>query len=107
MQAIILAAGRGTRMGELTNDLPKPLLKISGRPILEYTLANLPREIDEVILVIGYHGHKIKNLNLTLNGAAFEKVLHQAGESSLIDLEIANTKPVKVLIQEVYTHIPV
>ena len=48
-------------MGELTNDIPKPLLKISGRPILEYTLANLPREIDEVILVIGYLGHKIRN----------------------------------------------
>lgn len=61
MQAVILAAGRGTRMGELTNGTPKPLLKISGRPILEYTLENLPSEIDEVIFVIGYLGHKIKN----------------------------------------------
>ena len=61
MQAVILAAGRGTRMGELTNDVPKPMLKISGRPILEYTLANLPSEIDEVIFIIGYLGHKIKN----------------------------------------------
>ena len=48
-------------MGELTEDVPKSLLKISGRPILEYTLASLPREIDEVILIVGYHGHKIKN----------------------------------------------
>lgn len=48
-------------MGEMTNDVPKPLLKISGRPILEYTLANLPREINEVIFVVGYLGHKIKN----------------------------------------------
>ena len=61
MQAVILAAGRGTRMGELTNDIPKPMLKISGRPILEYTLANLPSEIDEVIFIIGYLGHKIRN----------------------------------------------
>lgn len=61
MQAVILAAGRGKRMGELTEDIPKPLLKINGRPILEYTLASLPREIDEVILIVGYHGHKIKN----------------------------------------------
>ena len=61
MQAIILAAGRGVRMGELTNDVPKPLLKINGRPILEYTLANLPPEIDEVIFVVGYLGHKIKD----------------------------------------------
>jgi len=60
MQAVILAAGRGTRMGELTNDLPKPLLKISGRPILEYTLNNLPEDISEVIFVTGYKGELIK-----------------------------------------------
>lgn len=61
MQAVILAAGRGTRMGGLTHETPKPLLKIKGRAILEYTLANLPREISEVIFIIGYHGHKIKD----------------------------------------------
>ncbi|MFH1385821.1 MAG: nucleotidyltransferase family protein [Patescibacteria group bacterium] len=61
MQAIILAAGRGKRMGKLTDNVPKPLLKINGRPILEYILAGLPREVDEVILVVGYFGHKIKN----------------------------------------------
>lgn len=61
MQAVILAAGRGTRMGELTDYLPKPLLKINGWPILEYTLANLPEEISEVIFIIGYHGQKIKD----------------------------------------------
>lgn len=54
MQAVILAAGRGVRMGELTNDTPKPMLKISGKPILEYILANLPDEISEIIIVVGY-----------------------------------------------------
>lgn len=61
MQTVILAAGRGTRMGELTNDIPKPMLKVSGRPILEYIFLNLPEEISEVILVIGYKGDIIKN----------------------------------------------
>ncbi|PIV38625.1 MAG: hypothetical protein COS30_01045 [Candidatus Portnoybacteria bacterium CG02_land_8_20_14_3_00_45_8] len=60
MQAVILAAGRGTRMGDLTNHTPKPMLKIHGRPILEYTLLNLPKEITEVIIIIGYNGGKIK-----------------------------------------------
>jgi NDP-sugar pyrophosphorylase family protein len=60
MQAVIMAAGKGVRMGDLTQWVPKPLLKINGRAILEYTLANLPREISEVIFVIGYHGHKIR-----------------------------------------------
>lgn len=60
MQAVILAAGRGTRMGDLTNEIPKPLLRIGGRPILEYTLDNLPREIDEVIFIVGYKGEMIR-----------------------------------------------
>lgn len=60
MQAVILAAGRGTRMGKLTEEVPKPLLKISGRPIVEYTLRNLPDEISEIIFIIGYKGEMIK-----------------------------------------------
>jgi len=47
-------------MGGLTHETPKPLLKIRGRAILEYTLANLPKEISEVIFIIGYNGHKIR-----------------------------------------------
>jgi len=61
MQCVILAAGRGVRMGGLTKDTPKPLLKINGKPILEYTLDNLPDEISEVVLVIGYKGDLIKS----------------------------------------------
>lgn len=61
MQAVILAAGRGVRMGDLTNDSPKPMLRIKGRPILEYTLANLPDGISEIIIVIGYKGDLIKS----------------------------------------------
>src|SRR3989344_511325 len=62
MQAVILAAGKGTRMGDLTKNTPKPLLKIGNKTILEQTLESLPEEIEEVILVIGYLGEQIKNL---------------------------------------------
>jgi UDP-N-acetylglucosamine diphosphorylase / glucose-1-phosphate thymidylyltransferase / UDP-N-acetylgalactosamine diphosphorylase / glucosamine-1-phosphate N-acetyltransferase / galactosamine-1-phosphate N-acetyltransferase len=41
MKAVILAAGKGTRMGDLTNELPKPMLKVQGRPILEHILEGL------------------------------------------------------------------
>ena len=61
MQAIILAAGRGTRMGELTKETPKLMLKIKNKPILEYKLNALPKEIKEVVFVIGYLGDVIKN----------------------------------------------
>lgn len=60
MQVVILAAGRGKRMGELTNDVPKPTLLVKGRPILEYILSDLPEEIDEIILIVGYKGEIIK-----------------------------------------------
>ncbi|MDP3741486.1 MAG: sugar phosphate nucleotidyltransferase [bacterium] len=60
MQAVILAAGKGTRMGELTRDTPKPLLEVGGKSILEHDLEAMPDEIDEVVLVVGYMGDKIK-----------------------------------------------
>ena len=60
MQAVILAAGLGTRMRPLTNTTAKPLLKVKGRPLLDYTFDALPSEVDEVIMVIGYLGEQIK-----------------------------------------------
>ena len=60
MKTVILAAGKGTRFGELTKTTPKALIKISGKPIIEYTLEALPSRIKEVYLVIGHLGKKIK-----------------------------------------------
>ncbi len=60
MQLIILAAGRGTRMKELTDQVPKPMLEINGKPILACKLEALPGEIDEVVFVIGYLGNQIQ-----------------------------------------------
>jgi len=56
-----LAAGEGKRLRPLTLETPKPLLKIKGRPILDYTFSSLPEKISEVILVVGYKGEQIKN----------------------------------------------
>lgn len=60
MQAVILAAGKGTRMRPLTYTTPKPLAQINGKSLIEHNLAKLPPEITEVIFVIGYLGEKIK-----------------------------------------------
>ena len=60
MQLVILAAGRGTRMKKLTENMPKPLLSVLGNNLLERKLSILPPEIDEVIIVTGYLGDKIK-----------------------------------------------
>ena len=60
MKAVILAAGRGKRMGPLTETTPKPLLKIKDRTFLEHIISALPPEVDELVLVIGYKGEQIR-----------------------------------------------
>lgn len=60
MQCVILAAGRGVRMGTLTEKTPKPMLSLLGKPMLEWKLQMLPKAIDEVIFIIGYHGNQIE-----------------------------------------------
>jgi UDP-N-acetylglucosamine diphosphorylase / glucose-1-phosphate thymidylyltransferase / UDP-N-acetylgalactosamine diphosphorylase / glucosamine-1-phosphate N-acetyltransferase / galactosamine-1-phosphate N-acetyltransferase len=61
MQAVILAAGEGKRLRPLTDDIPKPMVRVGGKPILEYTLSILPNAITEVILVVGYRNEAIRN----------------------------------------------
>lgn len=61
MIAVILAAGRGTRMGALTATTPKPLLRLRGRPIIEHILLGLAAAgVDEVVVVTGYRGEQIE-----------------------------------------------
>lgn len=60
MQAVILVAGKGKRMLPLTLELPKPLIQVSGKPILIHILEALPEVIDEVFFVIGYKGDLIR-----------------------------------------------
>lgn len=60
MKIVILAAGKGTRMNNLTNNTPKPLLQYQNKNLLEHKLDILPESVSEIILVIGYLGEKIK-----------------------------------------------
>ena len=43
MKAMVLCAGLGTRLGDLTREIPKPMLALQGRPLLAYLLGNLRR----------------------------------------------------------------
>ena len=62
MKAVILAAGKGTRMGELTDKLPKPMLKVDGKPTLEYIVEGLRDEagISDIFIVTGWRGQVIR-----------------------------------------------
>ncbi len=61
MQAIILCAGEGVRMRPLTNDRPKQLVEVAGKPLIEHIIRALPSSITEVILVVGYRGEDLVN----------------------------------------------
>lgn len=61
MKAVILAAGKGTRMKELTNELPKPMLRVQGKPILEHILAGiLAAGVREIFIVTGFRAEVIE-----------------------------------------------
>lgn len=62
MQAVILAGGLGTRLRPLTNDVPKPMVRILGRPFLEYELIYLNRSgFSEFIICTGYKAKTIQD----------------------------------------------
>lgn len=60
MQAVILAAGRGTRMGALTDALPKPMLEVDGKSLMARKLEMLEGLCDEVVIIVGYKGAVIR-----------------------------------------------
>jgi bifunctional UDP-N-acetylglucosamine pyrophosphorylase/glucosamine-1-phosphate N-acetyltransferase len=60
MDAIILAAGLGTRLRPYTLATPKPLLPVRGRPILDWTLTALPATVERVVVVTHYLAEQVE-----------------------------------------------
>ena len=60
MQAVILAAGRGTRMNHLTSNTPKPMINIGKMNLIEWKIESMPPLISEVVIIVGYLGEQIK-----------------------------------------------
>lgn len=61
MRAMILAAGRGERMGELTARQPKPLLELAGKALIEHTIARLyAGGVRELVVNLAYRGEQIR-----------------------------------------------
>ncbi|HEV2046890.1 MAG TPA: sugar phosphate nucleotidyltransferase [Chthoniobacterales bacterium] len=61
-KAVLLAAGRGTRMRELTADLPKPMIEVRGKPVLQYIVEGLrDAGVHEFLVVVGYRADAVQN----------------------------------------------
>ncbi|MCQ3944678.1 MAG: D,D-heptose 1,7-bisphosphate phosphatase, partial [bacterium] len=62
MKAIILAGGKGTRLLPLTDSIPKPMVMIAGKPLLQYQIDLLKDNgFTEITLIVNYLGEKIKD----------------------------------------------
>ena len=60
MRAMVLAAGRGKRMGALTRSCPKPLLRAGGKALIDYTLEALARAgVRDVVINHAYLGEQV------------------------------------------------
>jgi len=61
-QAVILAAGRGTRMRELTAELPKPMIEVRGKPVLQHIVEGLrDAGVRRFLIVVGYRADAVQN----------------------------------------------
>ena len=72
-QAVILCGGLGSRLGEITKILPKPMVDVVGKPFLEHLIIQLKKNgIKEVYLLVGYKNELIKKYalyqNLSIHG---------------------------------------
>lgn len=58
--AVIMAGGKGTRIREINSEVPKPMIPILGKPILQYEIETLESQnVTDIILVVGYLGDQI------------------------------------------------
>lgn len=81
-QAVIVAGGRGSRLGAITAETPKPLLDVGGKPFIEHLLFELGRiGIEEVLLLVGPHR------------AAFTRALRPARRAAPRLVLISEPKP--------------
>ncbi|ACD83171.1 nucleotidyltransferase family protein [Candidatus Methylacidiphilum infernorum] len=101
MKAIILAAGKGSRMKELTLELPKPMLKVKNKPILEWIIRGLQEkaQVDHFCVVVGYRAEKImdyfqegQSLGVKID-YRFQKIQDGTGKAPLLARDLVQDEP--------------
>ncbi len=90
-KAVLLAAGRGTRMRELTSEIPKPMLQVHGRPILQHIIEGLRSAgVRDFLIIVGWHAEVVRDF--FGDGSAFqvqiayETQVQQDGTGKVVEL---------------------
>ena len=92
MRAMILAAGLGTRMRPLTDTLPKALVPVAGRPLIEYALLFVKSHgIEEVVLNLHHLGHLLRDA--LGDGSAYGLRITYSAEDPILDTGGGSRKP--------------
>lgn len=110
MKAVILAAGKGTRMGQLTRDMPKPMIPVAGKPVIEHIIRHIMRAgVTEFVVVTRYLGEKIEDYlgDGAEIGARIEYVRQSerygTGAALLMAREMAGSEPVIMTYGDIIT----
>ena len=83
MNVVIMAGGKGTRIASIKNDVPKPMIEIGGKPILQWQIENLRAcGLTDIILVIGHLGEVIQEY--FRDGSSFGVSISYFVESTLL-----------------------
>lgn len=115
MKAVILAAGKGTRMEGLCDALPKPLLPIANQPLLAHTLGQMEAGgVTEALLVIGHQAQLVRMaLGPECGGIALDYVVQSnpkgTGEATALAEEFAAGEPFLMMFGDIATsgiHVP-
>lgn len=108
MKIVMLAAGRGERLGPLTDKVPKPLIEVAGRPIIEHILDSLVKVPDVKIgIVVGHLGDQItKMLGSQYRGVGisyiFQKQILGTGHATLLAREFIGSDPFVLYLADTY-----
>lgn len=110
MIVMMLAAGTGGRMGHLVENCPKPLVKLAGKPIMQYSLERLAKQqLNEVVINLYYRGEQIEQY--FGDGSAWGLHIRYTHEAELLDtgggikhaLPLLGDKPFMVVNGDVWT----
>jgi GTP:adenosylcobinamide-phosphate guanylyltransferase len=107
--ALVMAGGAGRRLGEATKNMPKPLLSVGGKPLIEHVLERLEESgVNKIYVAVHYLSEQVEDFVVARRGAARIHILRESkplGTAGAIGLLPSLTAPLLVLNGDVITKV--